>query len=145
MDNIEIPQHWLKYDLYHTSPAQSNLPNGIWAGKYLCCTQDERKLFKVKPIMVSGNAAQEGINATIIDKLDPEVGAKEGVFQFNLQKGKFTEDQLIHHEKIADGMHQMVLNGITALKEIFPKYKKQQIKSETSAWATNFVLSKSYQ
>jgi len=136
MQNNDIPQHWLKYDLYHTSPAQSNLSNGIWAGKYLCCTQDERKLFKVKPIMVSGNAVQEGVNAAIIDKLDDDVAAKEGEYQFNLQKSKFTEDQLIHHEKIAEGMQQMVRNGIAAMKEIFPKYKKQKIKSETAAWAT---------
>jgi len=136
MQNKETPEHWLKYDLYHTSPAQSNLSNGIWAGKYLCCTQDERKLFKVKPIMVSGNAVQEGVNAAIIDKLDDDVAAKEGEYQFNLQKSKFTEDQLIHFEKIAEGMQQMVRNGIAAMKEIFPKYKKQKIKSETAAWAT---------
>jgi len=136
MENKETPEHWLKYDLYHTSPAQSNLSNGIWAGKYLCCTQDERKLFKVKPIMVSGNAVQEGVNAAIIDKLDDDVAAKEGEYQFNLQKSKFTEDQLIHFEKIAEGMQQMVRNGIAAMKEIFPKYKKQKIKSETAAWAT---------
>ena len=136
MQNKEIPEHWLKYDLYHTSPAQSNLPNGIWAGKYLCCTQEERTLFKVKPIMVSGNAVQEGVNAAIIDKLDDDVAAKEGEYQFNLQKSKFTEDQLIHFEKIAEGMQQMVRNCIAAMKEIFPKYKKQKIKSETAAWAT---------
>tara|TARA_R100001163_G_C5058776_1_gene195412 strand:- start:115 stop:1023 length:909 start_codon:yes stop_codon:yes gene_type:complete len=135
MENNDIPQHWLKYDLYHTSPAQSNLPNGIWAGKYLCCTQEERKQFKVKPIMVAGNAVQDGCDAAIIDKLDNDVAAREGEFQLNLHKEKFNEEQLIHFEKIADGMQQMVLNGITALSEIFPNYKKQKIKSENSCWA----------
>ena len=87
MEEIDnIPQHWLKYDLYHTSPAQSNLPNGIWAGKYLCCTQEERKQFKVKPIMVAGNAVQDGCDAAIVDKLDNDVAAREGEFQLNLHK-----------------------------------------------------------
>ena len=135
MQNNEIPQHWLKYSLDHTSPNQSNQSNGLWAGKYLCCTYEERKLFTVKPVMVAGNAAQDGINAAIIDRLDDDVAIKEGEFQFKLQKTKFKEDQLIHYEKILEGMPQLVRNGITALKEIFPKYKKEKIKSETGAWA----------
>lgn len=135
MEDITIPDYWLKYDLHHTSPAQSNQSNGLWAGKYLCCTHEERKKFKTKPILVAGNAAQLGINTTIIDKLDPKVAAEEGLYQFKSQKHLFSDEQKIHHEKISEGMEQMVLNGIAALKEIFPKYEKQKIKSETVAWA----------
>ena len=136
MERNEIPQHWLKYDIFHTSPSQSNQTNGIWAGKYLCCTGEERKLFKVKPVMIAGNTAQDGINTAIIDKLDEDVAAKEGKFQFNLKKSFFKDKESIHHEKILEGMPQLVRNGIEALKEIFPNYKKQKIKSETGAWAT---------
>ncbi len=135
MQNTPIPQYWQKYEISHTSPAQSNLPNGVWAGKYLCCTQEERKKFKQKPIMDAGNAAQLGINTAIVDKLDEDTAGREGEFQFALHKVKYTGDELLHHEKISDGMHQLVLNGIEALKEIFPKYKKQKIKSESQAWA----------
>ena len=134
MEKNEIPQHWLKYDIFHTSPSQSNQTNGLWAGKYLCCTGEERKLFKVKPPMIGGNAAQGGINAAIIDKLSDDVAAKEGEFLFKTEKSKFSADQIIHYEKILEGMPQLVKNGITAMREIFPN-KKQKIKSETVAWA----------
>ena len=120
------PQHWTKYDIFHTSPSQSNQTNGLWAGKYLCCTGEERKLFKVKPPMIGGNAGQSGINAAIIDKVSDDVAAKE--------KSKFSADQIIHYEKILEGMPQLVRNGIAAMREIFPN-KKQKIKSETVAWA----------
>tara|TARA_R110002012_G_scaffold52547_3_gene134908 strand:+ start:3674 stop:4567 length:894 start_codon:yes stop_codon:yes gene_type:complete len=128
------PQHWTKYDIFHTSPSQSNQTNGLWAGKYLCCTGEERKLFKVKPPMIGGNAAQGGINAAIIDKLSDDVAAKEGEFLFKSEKSKFSADQIIHYEKILEGMPQLVRNGIAAMREIFPN-KKQKIKSETVAWA----------
>lgn len=132
MESIKfIPPHWLNFGLDHTSPTQSNKSNGLWAGQYLCCTNEERRKFRVKPVMFGGTTAQLGINTTIIDKMDEDVAAKEGAYQYNLNKLKFTDDlDKIHFQKIHEGMPQLVRNGIAALKEIFPKYKKQKIVSE---------------
>jgi len=35
----------VKFGLDHHSPSQLNLPDGFWAYKYLCCTQEERRKF----------------------------------------------------------------------------------------------------
>tara|TARA_R100000231_G_scaffold63527_1_gene51539 strand:- start:177 stop:1091 length:915 start_codon:yes stop_codon:yes gene_type:complete len=137
MDKIEFtPEYWLRWGLDHTSPTQSNKSNGIWAAQYLICTNEERRKFTSKPVMTAGNAAQRGIDTCIVDRLTVDTATKEAVYQYTETapaSWDLDDDYKIQFNAIKDGMPQMVANGIAALKEIFPKYEKTKIKSETKA------------
>lgn len=130
---IESPNAELfgKYDFNHHSASQLNLPEGNWAWKYFCCTQETRRKFPftAKPRMgvaVGGAIAlmfadtiwtfqSEKIENTKINFKEYLRTVDEELRSYQPAFDEKEEAQHEHHKKIAHKMAYNLYQGIKSL------------------------------